>query len=215
MAVAPGTRKAGRYSIGLLAKTRGAAKVKGKAARRPAPKPVRDLPVLPIAVGAVLVVVAIGLIVYSALNPTAPVKGDVRCDVNEQTAYHIHAHLAILNGDQGDVSVPANIGIRSSCLYWLHTHDDTGVIHIEAPKDQASRVFTLGDFFSVWGQPLDSTHVATLTLKADQKLVVYVDGKRYDKDPKTIQLQKHTLVVLEITPPVVDPPPAYAFPPNL
>jgi len=129
----PGPEKVGRYSIGLLAKTRATAK--GKGARRPAPKPVREIPILPIAVGSVLVLVAIAIVLYSALNPPGPSKGNVRCDTNEQLAYHIHAHLSILNGDQGEVSVPANIGIRDACLYWLHTHDDTGVIHIEAPSD--------------------------------------------------------------------------------
>ncbi len=209
----PGPEKVGRYSIGLLAKTRATAK--GKGARRPAPKPVREIPILPIAVGSVLVLVAIAIVLYSALNPPGPSKGNVRCDTNEQLAYHIHAHLSILNGDQGEVSVPANIGIRDACLYWLHTHDDTGVIHIEAPSDQASRAFTLGDFFQVWGQPLDSTHVATLTLKSDQKLVVFVDGKSYDKDPRTVPLKKYTQVVLEITPPTVEPPPSYKFASNL
>ena len=49
------------------------------------------------------------------------------------------------------VRVPADIGIVTAgyaviCLYWLHTHDDSGTIHVEAPGG----TFTLADFFAVW-----------------------------------------------------------------
>ena len=116
--------------------------------------------------------------------------------------------------DQGnDVNVPPNIGIESGCLYWMHTHDNTGVIHIEAPTAQAHHTFTLGDFFNVWDQPLSRTQVGTLKLAPDQQLAIYVDGTKQPDgtDPRTIGLHAHTLVVLEITPPAVDPPPGYTF----
>jgi hypothetical protein len=99
------------------------------------------------------------------------------------------------------------------------------VIHIEAP---ASQKFTLGQFFDVWtawnkamgqpqAEPLDATHVSTITVTADQKLVVYVDlqdGKGpqlYTGDPKAIELRNHEVITLEITPPEVTPPPPFTF----
>ena len=113
--------------------------------------------------------------------------------------------------------MPANTGITSTCLYWLHTHDTTGVIHIEAPKAQANHTFTLGDFFNVLNKPLSTTRVADLTLTGDQKLVIYIDGKAQPDgtDPRLIPLKNHELIVLEITPPTVDPPPSYTFPAGL
>ncbi len=110
--------------------------------------------------------------------------------------------------------VSANIGLRSGCIYWLHTHDRSGVIHIEAPASQSETAFTLGDFFDVWGQPLDSTHVANLALTPSQTLVVFLDGQRYGGDPRSVPLRPHAQITLEITPPLVDPPPAYSFPAN-
>jgi hypothetical protein len=156
------------------------------------------------------------LVIVVLLNNNSGVKpvGAVQCNTNEQLATHYHAHLEILNAG-GSVTIPANIGIEPTCFYWLHTHDETGVIHIEAPSDQKDRTFTLGDFFQVWNQPLNSHQIATITLNSDQKLVAYVDGKLYSGDPSSIPLKAHTQVVLEITPPTVDPPPTYTFPAGL
>src|SRR2546426_12616521 len=51
------------------------------------------------------------------VNALYPAVDNVSCDVGEQTAYHIHAHLTIyINGQP--VQVPQGIGIASdsSCL---------------------------------------------------------------------------------------------------
>lgn len=169
---------------------------------------------LPVGAAVVLVLAAIVLVIAYITNSGTGARkvANVSCDSGEQLAVHYHAHLEILY--QGnDVNVPANIGIGSGCFYWLHTHDTTGVIHIEAPAAQANHTFTLGDFFNVWDQPLNRTQIGTLKLGPDDKMVIFVDGKQLPEgtDPRTIGLHTHTLVVLEITPPAVDPPPGYTF----
>jgi hypothetical protein len=67
----------------------------------------------------------------------------------EQAVFHIHAHLSFFLDGQA-VAIPQGIGIApdSSCFYWLHMHDASGVIHIEAP---ANRTFTFGNFLDIWG----------------------------------------------------------------
>ncbi len=212
------------------------AKVKSKSNRR-SPVNVRvkkgsDLPILPIAVGAILVVLFIGLIVYGYVNnasskPTT--AAGIPCDKGEQTQVHYHAALQIVY--QGNVTpIPGGIGISGgeaapTCLYWLHVHSaNQDVIHIEAPANQT---FTLGQFFSVWtawsmaqggpSEPLDSKHVSTFTLTAGQTLVIYVDAgdgkgpQLYSGDPKKIALRTHEVITLEISPPTVTPPPAFTF----
>jgi len=94
------------------------------------------------------------------------------------------------------------------------------VLHVEAP---ASQTFTLGQFFQVWSaskgtpEPLDATHVSSLTLSPGDKLVVYIDkqdgkgAQLYTGDPKAIVLANHEVITLEITPPTVTPPPAFTF----
>ena len=206
----------------------------GKGGRRP---PVRvkkgnDVPLLAIAVAAILVVFAIGLIIYFLANnkSTAPaLAAGIPCDQLEHTQIHYHAALQIVY--QGNLlPIPPNIGISGdptapTCFYWLHVHPaNTDVIHIESP---ATDTFTLGQFFAVWStwnkaqglpnEPLNATHVSTLTLTPDEKLVVYIDlqdGKGpqvYTGDPNAIVLKSHEVITLEITPPAVTPPPPFTF----
>jgi hypothetical protein len=129
----------------------------------------------------------------------------ISCDAQEGQRIHIHQHLAIL--DRGkEVPIPQFIGIPQAahCIYWLHTHTPDGIIHIEAPKD---RSFTLGDFFSVWGQPLDRTHVASAVMTKGERMRVWVNGKPYAGDPARIPLTAHADIVIEVGPPFVKPKP--------
>lgn len=77
-----------------------------------------------------------------------------------QLLFHIHATLTIRIDGQ-EVKIPRNIGIspflwidRSLERYGIgnsspmHTHDESGVIHIEST---VARNYTLGEFFDIWG----------------------------------------------------------------
>jgi hypothetical protein len=140
--------------------------------------------------------------------------GAIPCDQLEHTQVHYHTVLRIFN--QGNpVAIPTGVGRTASCFYWLHMHaGEPGIVHVESPAD---RVFTLGDFFEVWGawagssQPLDATHVSSYTLSASQSLLIYVDREdgagavAFSGDPKAIVLRSHEIITLEITPPMVNP----------
>jgi hypothetical protein len=87
--------------------------------------------------------------------------------------FHIHALLDIsVNGR--DIAVPANIGIDDAhhLESTLHTHDQTGVIHMEAPHPFA---YTLGDLFAVWGVRFTQDQLGALRAHGDQQLHVYVN----------------------------------------
>jgi len=167
-----------------------------------------------------VVVVAIVLLIFSqtrggaspAATATAPpvptaapslarLIDGIPCN-NENVGYHVHAHLQVV--DQGhNVDIPANIGIDdNTCAYYLHTHDNSGELHIEAP---AYRYFTLGNFFDIWGQPLSSTRIATLPARAGQHIRTFLNGKLYSGNPRSIELRAHRLIALEIGPPFVQP----------
>jgi hypothetical protein len=141
----------------------------------------------------------------------------IGCQTSEQVVYHIHSHLAIFDKGQQQV-VPRGIGIpgpqqvqdgfveSGKCFYWLHTHDTTGVIHVESPT---KRTYTLGQFFDIWGQPLSANQVG----KATGKLTVYVDGHQFSGDPRSIVLTPHKVIQLDVG--TVVPPKPFTFPAGL
>jgi hypothetical protein len=141
-----------------------------------------------------------------------PIDG-IQCEAAEQVAYHIHAHLAIFVEGQAR-QVPYGVGIApplqmvgsggntfvngGSCFYWLHTHAADGVIHIESPTQ---KLYTLGQFFDIWGQPLTTGQVGP----AVGQVTVFVNNNPYTGDPRTITLSAHDNVQLDVGTPVVPP----------
>ena len=131
-----------------------------------------------------------------------PVNG-ISCNAQEGQRIHIHQHLAIFDHGK-EMTVPQFIGIpqASRCIYWLHTHTPDGIIHVEAPRD---RSFALGDFFAVWGQPLDRTHAASATTRKRESMRVFLNGVRYTGNPAQIPLTAHADIVIEVGPPFTKP----------
>ena len=167
---------------------------------------------LPIAIGA-----TIGAQTYAAGDSSTggqgqPVDG-IACDTSTPT-YHIHSHLTLIaNGTQRAIPLAVgvddpfeiqNFVIAAGCYYWLHTHDATGIIHVEAPQ---TGTYTLGQFFDIWGQPLSRDNVAGFT----GTVTAYVDSTLYTGDLTAIDFQEHRQITL-IVGTVPDTLPVYAFP---
>ena len=156
-----------------------------------------------------------------AIAATGEPVDHISCQTGEQTLFHIHAHLAIfVNGKARQV--PAAIGIpgaqaqetpngpfvaAGTCFYWLHTHAADGIIHIESP---VQRIYTLGEFFDEWGQPLGPARVGP---DAGRVVVLY-DGKVYQGNPHDIPLTAHAQIQLDIGTPLIAPQPV-TFPAGL
>lgn len=126
---------------------------------------------------------------------------------------HIHPWLRIgINLGSGNITVPIptavgildpqiNNGIASggSCLEPLHTHDASGIIHLEAPSTTTQ--YTLDNLFQIWkvtydtvsvngvsrpivfngtdifGYKVDQTH--TLSLLIDERQSTYQNSTQY------------------------------------
>ena len=81
---------------------------------------------------------------------------------------------------------------------WLHTHAADGIIHTESP---VKRTYTLGDFFDIWGQPLDRDTGRTCA-GASRALF---NGRVFTGNPRTIPLLAHAQIQLEVGRPLVAP----------
>lgn len=115
---------------------------------------------------------------------------------------HIHPELSMMM-DNKPFSVPKNVGIDSSLwrnnsldeygmqgmpemgmsgMAPLHTHDDSGIIHVES---SINRDYTLGEFFNIWGLDLENKVVkATVNGKpsTDYKSILLKDGEKITLD---------------------------------
>lgn len=134
----------------------------------------------------------------------APIDG-IQCESMEGAVLHIHQHLQLF--DRGRVvEVPAQIGIpgASNCLYWLHTHANDGIVHVESP---IKRTFTLGQFFDIWGQELTHARAGSIRAARGKPLRVTVNGRAYRGDPRAIVLRDHEEIVIENGPPFGRPHP--------
>jgi hypothetical protein len=153
-------------------------------------------------------------------NPMALTrKAGLTPETHEFVFLHVHSHLDVFVSGKR-VVVPAGIGIdirnpavrrfnapdgtvgyggikpacKKPCISPLHTHFDDGVLHTEAKEHEFNR---LGQFFKEWNVRLSGKCVATFC-KPRRKIAVYVDGKRFAGDPRTIQLRDKREIAIVI-----------------
>jgi len=127
----------------------------------------------------------------------------------EGTALHIHEHLDLyVNGRH--VTVPALVGIdqQAGFLTELHTHDASGIVHVESPVVRSLR---LGQFFCEWGVKLSATCLGPYR----GRLSWWVNGVRRHGNPAQLVLQQHQEVVIAAGRPPTTVPTSYPFPPGL
>jgi hypothetical protein len=133
----------------------------------------------------------------------------------ESNIFHIHQHLDIFIHGQ-KMSVPADIGINGIKQYFspIHTHDTTGIMHIESAVMQT---FTLGQFFDIWGARFTNDCLGGYCTDATNILSVYSDGSLIHSNPQSLALTPHEEIVIaygtknELPQPI---PSSYVFPPG-
>lgn len=147
-------------------------------------------------IGAIAVGVAYGVAsgAFSSIGPpTAP-----HAPQNEEIIMHIHPTIKITIEGKG-VMIPQNIGINPA-LYKshdldaygmknprmspLHTHDSSGVIHVESTQ---VRTFTLGEFFDVWGVTFTDSCIMDKCNDGIKTVKMFVDGQA------STEFRDHTL----------------------
>jgi len=140
----------------------------------------------------------------------------IECNANEQFLFHIHAHINIfVNGQL--MYVPPQIGIiPEKCIYWLHTHDETGIIHIESP---IKRDFTLGQFFDLWKKKLENPQIFDniFNEKGSSMPQIYINGNKLPNGTnyRDVKLHAHDEIALVYGTSPSHIPSRYDFPQGL
>ena len=134
----------------------------------------------------------------------------------EGQVQHTHQHLDLfVNGQR--VAIPPDIGIDrvNLILSPIHTHDASGIIHVESP---IVREFTLGEFFDVWGVRFDAHCVGGICDGNGRKMSVFRNGQLVTGDPRSIVLDAHEEIFIALGTSAQLPSPipgSYVFPAGL
>lgn len=110
------------------------------------------------------------------------------CSGDQSLLMHVHPWLRIVVNNH-NITIPAYVGATNSCDEPVHTHDASGIIHIESSTNTN---FTLGEFFAIWAAtysyavinntkaPIVFNSSDILGFKSDQShsVVLLVDGQR-------------------------------------
>lgn len=149
-------------------------------------------------------------------DPTARAKiAGLTMLSTEGTVEHLHSHLSVnVNGHA--ITVPAFLGVDedANAISPLHTHDATGILHVESP---VKATFTLGQLFTEWNVALDATRIGSYTDGGGSTITTFVDGKKFTGNPASLPLVDHEDIDIVVTPSsqTVTVPPAFSWPADL
>jgi hypothetical protein len=107
-------------------------------------------------------------------------------------------------GTQGPRRLFAGRVARARCYGDVVTLEPTGIVLVR--RGTHAR---LGDLFRHWGFPLTPTRLGSF--QTPDGVRVYVNGRRLDLDPRTVELSPHAEIVLEVGP-FVPPHASFTFP---
>lgn len=101
----------------------------------------------------------------------------------EPLGRHTHTRV-IVEVDGEELTIPAGVGFdERGRVAELHTHDDSGVIHVES-HDPEER-FTLGQLLAVWGVDLPA-----------EDALIRRDGRRVDGSLEDVELRGDVIEIL-------------------
>ena len=126
----------------------------------------------------------------------------LRCSRIESRRFGVHLEVF---GRGLVVIVPAGIGVArpwrtvrpnvliGRCSYAARTRTPIGVIEVAA----GARL-TLGQFFDIWGQPLDARRLLGFRARGTERVRGYVDGSPWSGAVRAIPLRRHAAITLEL-----------------
>jgi hypothetical protein len=142
--------------------------------------------------------------------------GRLRCA--RRPGARVPAHVELFAAGRV-VPVPPGIGVApplarhgayvsgGRCSYPIRTSEPTGLLAL-----RRGMRLSLGDLFAIWDQPLSRTRLGAFHTTARAPVRAYLDGRRWQSDPRTLPLAEGAVVVLEVGR-YVAPHARYLFPP--
>jgi len=143
-------------------------------------------------------------------RPLGTIIDGITCDTSEGVVQHSHQYLTfIINGRIA--KAPGSVGIddATQCLYWLHSHNPDGIIHLESPQ---TGEFMLGEFLDIWRSSKDvNKSLLTEVVAKEKPSQVWVNGQLYTGNLWTLPLTSREQITIEYGQPTLKPQP-FTFP---
>ncbi|HEV7179888.1 MAG TPA: hypothetical protein VGN11_08450 [Candidatus Baltobacteraceae bacterium] len=157
----------------------------------------------------------------------SPIDG-ITCDATMSSVYHVHAFLGLyVNGKL--VALPPGVGMDkpvrpvhgfvnfAKCFYHIHTHDSSGIVHIEDPNPNnvpvTQSLYKLQNFLDIWGVTADANHFGPFTGpvrvftsgqvfrgNAPGATTPATDLTYFGADPNSVPLYSYEVVYVEVGP---------------
>lgn len=123
------------------------------------------------ALAALLVVGGLGgLVKYAVSQPSIP-EGDII----SKAGIHWHPELSIyIKGVKQEIPAGIGLGVAEQSL---HTHDNTGTLHLEIPGVVRKEDTKLGRFFTIWGKQFTLQCIFDSCTGQNGTLKMLVNGK--------------------------------------
>ncbi len=142
------------------------------------------------------------------------------------TTYHVHIFLGVYNNGTL-MALPIGTGMvnpgtpvsgflnTAQCFYFTHTHDSSGIVHIESNQNVAvtKSIYTLKTYLDIWGITADANHfgpfqgpVRVFTSgqvyrgNMNNGLVTANNYTYYGSDPSSVPLYSHEVIFVEVGP---------------
>ncbi|MBI4281284.1 hypothetical protein HY625_00515 [Candidatus Uhrbacteria bacterium] len=148
---------------------------------------------MPWIIGITIVVVLILGVMIAQNTPSPKTNREVAlsCTTDMATQFHIHPKLTISINGQSQI-IPADVGESSLCLHPLHTHDASGVIHVESPE---KRDFRLSDFFAVWDKQFTKDQILDYRTDDRHSIHMTVNGQETSAYEETILRDNDAIMI--------------------
>jgi len=157
----------------------------------------RQRTVTTVAIVAILVTVIVVAILFIPRPPpnVVPLPDYLNHCVTGSLVYHSHPDLAITISGQAIV-IP--VTFDGSCSQPIHTHDSSGVLHVETDQNQN---YTIGDWFLLWGHFANSqtqtifngTQIFNNRVDPTHHLTMTVNGVNDTTDYQNLQIPRNAV----------------------
>lgn len=125
---------------------------------------------------------------YIAKQPKTPPS-----EIISKSGIHWHPELSIyVKGTKQEISANIGIGISHQPI---HTHDTTGVLHLEIQGLVRKEDIKLARFFKVWGKQFNSNCIFDSCNGSDGKVKLLVNGKENNEFENYLMQDKDNIEI--------------------